>query len=96
MDAQTPNTTGDRNSSDIDVLGLEHELTGAVGTCDGFVLEYQGRCISKASALVNIYTALQEVIPNNDELKKPFNQYISIIENHNEFLLAAGKCGHQN
>jgi hypothetical protein len=63
-------------------------------TCDGHVSDYWNCHISKAAALAYIHTSLTNVLPEGSEaVEFPFSQYIAILENHDQFIAAAGVCG---
>jgi hypothetical protein len=65
---------------------------GVLATCDGHVSDYRNLHIPKAVALANIYTTLTAAIPEGgEEVERPFSQYLAIIDNHNQFITAAGK-----
>jgi hypothetical protein len=89
--SSTPSTTG------ATVVGNPPEEPSArevLVTCDGHVSDYWNSCISKAAALAYIHTSLANVLPEGSKaVECPFAQYIAILENHDQFIAAAGGCG---
>jgi hypothetical protein len=99
--ASNTRITGSGRASALDVdafitasLAEEPAAASVLATCDGHVSDYRSLHVSKASALANIYTTLVGAIPEGGEaVEKPFSRYIGIIENHDQFIAAAGKRG---
>ena len=74
--------------------GEELRSQGVLATCDGFVSDYRNLRISKAGALANIYaTLVAEINEEGEAVERPFGRYIAILENHDQFIGAAGKRG---
>jgi hypothetical protein len=95
-------TTGILGSSGIAQAGAtvvgnppeEPMAREVLATCDGHVSDYRNRRISKAAALAYIHTSLTSVLPEGGEaVERPFARYIAILENHDQFIAAAGVRG---